>query len=70
MARTERKFVELARRVERLATGGGLGPGDRLPAERELAERFDVNRITLRKALSLLAGRGALVHVDKKGWFG
>jgi len=69
MPRTETKFASLARKVERLIGGGAIGPGDRLPAERDLAGRFGTNRITLRKALSSLARRGALVHVDKKGWF-
>lgn len=38
----------------------GLGPGDRLPTEEELVERFEVSRSTLREALRLLEQDGVL----------
>ncbi len=37
-----------------------LRPGDKLPPEPELARFFGVSRMTLRQALSVLAGRGLL----------
>ncbi|HUT55923.1 MAG TPA: GntR family transcriptional regulator [bacterium] len=37
---------------------GVYQPGDKLPPERELAERFGISRSTLRKALLLLAQEG------------
>lgn len=47
--------------VERLRTGIlemieelGLGFGDRLPTEKEMVERFQISRPTLREALKLL----------------
>lgn len=39
---------------------GELKPGDRLPAERELAEHFKVSRASLRAALHSIAGMGLL----------
>ncbi|GAB4166032.1 MAG: phosphonate metabolism transcriptional regulator PhnF [Thalassobaculales bacterium] len=56
---------------------GTYRPGDRLPTELELAERFRVNRHTLRRAVAALAergilrveqGRGTFVHEDPIDW--
>jgi GntR family transcriptional regulator len=47
---------------------GRLSPGERLPAERELAERYGVSRMTLRQALGALEQRGRLVR--SKGRYG
>lgn len=38
--------------------GGELEPGDRLPTERALAERFGVSRTVVRDAVKTLSGRG------------
>ena len=45
--------------------GGELGPGDRLPNERELASSLGVARLTLRQALRTLVGEGYLT--SKRG---
>ena len=43
---------------------GHYGPGDRLPTEAQLSERFGVNRHTLRRALADLAASG-MVHARR-----
>lgn len=48
-------------RLRSLIHRGELRPGDRLPAERELAENLGVGRITLREALGRLQAEGYLV---------
>ncbi|HYH52788.1 MAG TPA: FCD domain-containing protein [Solirubrobacterales bacterium] len=50
--------------VERLGSAirvGLLGPGDKLPPERELAKRLRISRSTLRQALTALVQSGHLV---------
>jgi DNA-binding FadR family transcriptional regulator len=37
---------------------GGYRPGDKLPAERELADKYGISRLTLRKALGMLSQEG------------
>jgi len=52
--------------VERLGTAirlGLLGPGTRLPPERELAEQLGISRSTLRQALTTLVQSGHLVSL-------
>ncbi len=44
-------------------------PGDRLPSEAALSEEFDVNRLTVRRALSELNQRGLIETVHGKGSF-
>jgi GntR family transcriptional regulator, transcriptional repressor for pyruvate dehydrogenase complex len=56
--------------VERLGTAirlGLLGPGDRLPPERELADQLGIARSTLRQALMSLTESGHLVAHRGRG---
>ena len=48
------------RQIEALILRGILRPGERLPSERELSERMDVSRPSLREALAALQERGLL----------
>jgi DNA-binding FadR family transcriptional regulator len=56
--------------VERLGTAirlGILGPGLRLPSERELAEQLGISRSTLRQAITTLVQSGHLTSVRGRG---
>jgi DNA-binding GntR family transcriptional regulator len=44
-------------------------PGDRLPSEAELSQQFDVNRLTVRRALNELNQRGLIETIHGKGSF-
>ncbi len=48
------------RQIEQLILRGVLRPGERLPPERELAERLNVSRPSLREAISQLQEAGLL----------
>lgn len=49
--------------------GGGLAMGDRLPTEQDLAERFAVNRHTVRQAVASLAEEGLVESRRGSGTF-
>jgi GntR family transcriptional repressor for pyruvate dehydrogenase complex len=56
--------------VERLGTAirlGILGPGTRLPSERELADQLGISRSTLRQAITTLVQSGHLTSVRGRG---
>jgi len=50
----------VVRQIEQLVLRGILRPGERLPSERELAERLNVSRPSLREAIGELQERGLL----------
>jgi GntR family transcriptional regulator len=54
------KYARIVEEIERAIADGELGPGDRLPAERELAVEHGVSRMTVRQALQTLESRGLL----------
>jgi DNA-binding FadR family transcriptional regulator len=70
MAHEKRLYHTVAHQIMQLIASGTFPAGSRLPGERELAERFDVSRVTVREAeialqalgyLSIKSGSG--VHV-------
>ncbi len=54
---------EVFDRLERLITSGELKPGDEMPSERVLMERFGVGRPAIREAMQALANMG-LVNIS------
>lgn len=59
----------ITERLEGLILEGSLKPGQRLPPERELAERFGVSRPSVREAIQKLAARGLLASRQGGGTF-
>lgn len=64
---TEKLSHSVIRQVELLILRGILRPGERLPSERELAERMDVSRPSLREAVADLQDRGLLIARPNAG---
>jgi DNA-binding FadR family transcriptional regulator len=55
-------------KIRDLMRDGQLKPGDRLPPERELCERFGVSRVTMREALRMLESAGLVeIRVGARG---
>lgn len=53
-------YIRIAEGLINQIESGELAPGDRLPPERELSEQLGVNRLTLRRALGVLAAQGLI----------
>ena len=63
-------YVQLANVLsESIRQGGYRKTGGKLPSESELCARFQVSRITVRQALTLLAQQDLVVSVHGKGTF-
>ena len=65
---TRRAFEEVASQIRDQLSSGALVPGDRLPPERKLAQRFHLSRNTVREALRSLENAGILEF--RKGMHG
>jgi len=65
----ERLYEQIADHVEELVGAGKLQQGDRLPPERELAEKLGVARGVVREAVKLLGARGLVTVQPGRGTF-
>jgi GntR family transcriptional repressor for pyruvate dehydrogenase complex len=63
----KRVFEGVAQQLQRFIVEGALKPGDRLPPERELAERFAVSRSSVRDAIRILELAGLVVPRQGEG---
>jgi GntR family transcriptional regulator, phosphonate transport system regulatory protein len=60
---------QIADRIEADIAGGLVKPGEKLPGEMQFAQRFGVNRHTVRRALANLASRGLVRATQGGGTF-
>jgi len=58
--RTKKIYEQIVDQIGVLVADGKLKPGDRLPSERELVERFQVSRASIREAISALELMGLI----------
>jgi GntR family transcriptional regulator len=64
-AKTER----VERSIRELIGSGKVGPGGRLPSERQLAEQLDAGRTTIRLVLMKLTTEGMIRSEHGRGYF-
>jgi GntR family transcriptional regulator len=62
-------YIQLAESLEKSIQGGQYSIGSKIPPEEELAQRFELNRNTVRHAISLMVDRGILVKKRGIGTF-
>ncbi len=67
---SEKLALAVVRQIELLILRGILRPGERLPSERELSDRLEVSRPSLREALAELQARGLVVSRAGRPVFG
>ncbi|EMT45419.1 FadR/GntR family transcriptional regulator [Anoxybacillus flavithermus] len=66
---TSKVYIETFWQIHRMIEEAGLQPGDRLPSERELAERLQVGRSSVREALRALELLGLIETRRGEGTF-
>lgn len=67
--RTKRLYEEIVEQIRTLISDGKLKPGDKLLAERELADRFQVSRASVREAIRTLEMLGIIDIRPGEGTF-
>ena len=61
--------INISQQIQQQILDGDYLPGDKLPSERELIDRWQVSRITIRKAIANLVGQGLVTTHQGKGVF-
>lgn len=67
--RTARLYEQIVVQIEESIRKRRLKPGDRLPAERELAQQFGVSRTAVREAVKTLCEKGLVEAYSGRGTF-
>ena len=69
LVRTSRLYEQIVQQIEESIVKGNLKPGDQLPAERDLAQRFGVSRTAVREAVKALREKGLVEAYSGRGTF-
>ena len=72
MAKTQKQnplHVDISEQIQQQIIDGNYLPGDKLPSERELIEKWQVSRITIRRAIANLVQQGLVSTYQGKGAF-
>ena len=65
----ETKYQNLINYIQEQITDGQLGPGEKVPSENQLAERFHISRQTVRKAIGTLEEEGLVQRIRGSGTY-
>lgn len=65
----EPAYLQLVNLLRQNVATGVLRPGDQLPSESQLCERYDVSPMTVRRAINLLADQGVVMAEQGRGTF-
>lgn len=65
----EPAYMQLAKILRQCMATGILRPGDQLPSEAQLCERYDVSPMTVRRAINTLADQGVVIAEQGRGTF-
>ncbi len=67
--KASRLYEQIVQQVEESILKGQLKPGDQLPPERDLAQRFGVSRTAVREAVKTLCEKGLVESYSGRGTF-
>jgi GntR family transcriptional repressor for pyruvate dehydrogenase complex len=65
----KRIYEDIVEQIRRLLADGELKPGDQLPTERELCDRFQVSRASVREAIRTLESMGLVAIKSGEGTY-
>jgi len=65
----EPAYAQLVRILLAQVAAGEFRPGDRLPSEAQLCERYGVSPMTVRRVVNILADRGVVIAEQGRGTF-
>lgn len=65
----EVKYMGIVHELRQQIDDGLLKPGDMLPSENALCEKYSISRMSVRKGLAILAERGYIFSMSGKGHF-
>jgi GntR family transcriptional repressor for pyruvate dehydrogenase complex len=67
--RGEKLSVQVIEQIEEIILSGEIGPGQKLPPERELCRQFGVSRTVIREAVRVLEAKGLLSSKGGSGTY-
>jgi GntR family transcriptional regulator len=62
-------YQQLAERIRQAVQEGVYREGEKIPSEQELIARYDVSRVTVRKAMQALLEKGLIIRQQGRGTF-